>query len=181
MKQPLELRFIGLEPSEAVESAARAKAAKLDHFRPDMMACRVTIELADRHRHQGRTFSVRVDVTIPGHELSVDRVHDEDVYVALREAFDDMKRQMQDSLRRVRGDVKAHPLPLHGEVVRFGDEGRFGFIRTAQGDEYRFDAGNVTGTSYESLGVGTQVQFLAEQGAEGLQAKRVSVGKHGTP
>lgn len=181
MKQPLELRFIGMEPSEAVDSAARAKAAKLDHFRPDIMACRVTVELADRHRHQGKTFAVRVDVTVPGHELSVDRVHDEDVYVALREAFDDMKRRLQDSVRRVRGQVKAHVLPLHGEVVRFADEGRFGIIRTAQGDEYRFDAGNVTGVSYEHLEIGTQVQFIPEVAAEGLQAKRVSVGRHGTP
>lgn len=181
MRQPLELRFIGMEPSDAVESAARAKAEKLDHFRPDIMACRVTVELADKHRHQGKTFAVRVDATVPGHELSVDRVHDEDVYVALREAFDDMKRQLQDSMRRVRGDVKAHPLPLQGEVVRFADEGRFGFIRTAQGDEYRFDAGNVAGVPYEQLDIGTRVQFLPEAAAEGLQAKRVSVGRHGTP
>jgi ribosomal subunit interface protein len=181
MKQPLELRFIGMEPSEAVESAARTRAEKLDRFRPDIMACRVTVELADRHRHQGKTFAVRVDVTVPGHELSVDRVHDEDVYVALRDAFDDMKRQLQDSLRRVRGDVKAHAVPLHGEVVRFADEGRFGFIRTPQGDEYRFDAGNVAGVSYESLGIGTHVQFIPETAAEGLQAKRVSIGKHEAP
>lgn len=181
MKQPLELRFIGMEPSEAVESAARAKAAKLDHFRPDLMACRVTVELAAKHQNQGKTFAVRVDVTVPGHELSVDRVHDEDVYVALREAFDDLKRQLQDSARRVQGQVKAHPLPLQGEVVRFADEGRFGFIRTAQGDEYRFDAGNVAGVAYENLGIGTPVQFIPEMAAEGLQAKRVSVGRHGEP
>lgn len=98
MKQPLELRFIGMAPSEALDSAARAKAAKLDQFRPDIMACRVTIELADRHRQQGRTLAVRVHVSLPGQELSVDRVHDEDAYVALRDAFDDMKRQLQDSV-----------------------------------------------------------------------------------
>lgn len=179
MKQPLEIRFIGMEPSEAVEAAARAKAERLDHFRPDVMACRVTVELSDRHRHQGRTYAVRVDATVPGHELSVGHVHHEDVYVALREAFDDMKRQLQDSVRRVRGDVKLHPVPLHGEVVRFADEGRFGFIRTEQGDEYRFDAGNVVRDTYASLVVGTRVQFIPELAAEGLQAKRVSVGKHG--
>lgn len=181
MKQPLDLRFIGMEPSEAVEAAARAKAAKLDRYRPDIMSCRVTIELADKHRHQGRTFSVRLDLTVPGHELSVDRVHDEDVHVALRDAFDDMTRRLEDSVRRDRGDVKEHPLPLHGEVVRFADEGRFGFIRTAEGDEYRFDAGNLAGVSYDRLGVGTRVQFIPELAAEGRQAKRVSVGKHGTP
>jgi hypothetical protein len=30
-------------------------------------------------------------------------VQDEDVYVALRDAFDDMTRQLEDSVRRVRG------------------------------------------------------------------------------
>jgi cold shock CspA family protein len=77
--------------------------------------------------------------------------------------------------------VKAHALPLQGEVVRFADEGRFGFIRTAQGDEYRFDAGNVAGVSYDSVRIGTLVQFIPELAAEGLQAKRVSIGKHGAP
>lgn len=103
MKQPLQIRFIGLEPSEAVETAARAKAEKLDRFRPDIMSCRVTIELAHKHQQQGRLFGVRIVVTVPDRELTVDRSQDEDVYVALREAFDDMTRQLEDTLRKVRG------------------------------------------------------------------------------
>lgn len=103
MKQPLQIRFIGLEPSEAVETAARAKAEKLDRFRTDIMSCRVTIELAHKHQQQGRLFGVRIVVTVPDRELTVDRSQDEDVYVALREAFDDMTRQLEDTLRKVRG------------------------------------------------------------------------------
>ena len=39
MKQPLEIRFIGMEPSDAVEAAARKKADKLEYwFGPDNMA-----------------------------------------------------------------------------------------------------------------------------------------------
>lgn len=181
MKQPLDMRFIGMEPTPAIEEVALGKAAKLDQFRPDIMTCRVTVELKDKHRHQGKSFAVRVNVTVSDHEFSVDRVHDEDVYVALREAFDDMKRQLQDSVRRVQGQVKEHPVPLHGQVVRFADEGRCGFIRTAEGDEYWFGPGNVAGVPYEHLEVGTRVQFIPELAAEGPQAKRVSVGRHGTP
>jgi len=103
MKQPLQVRFVGVEPSEAVEAAARAKAQKLDRFRPDIMSCRVTIELVARHQQQGRPYAVRIDVTVPDRELAVDRVQDEDVYVALRDAFDDMTRQLEDSVRRIRG------------------------------------------------------------------------------
>jgi ribosomal subunit interface protein len=103
MKQPLQVRFNGLEPSEAVEAAAHTKAEKLDRFHPGIMSCRVTIELAHKHQQQGRPFAVRIDVTVPDRELTVDRVQDEDVYVALRDAFDDMTRQLEDSLRRIRG------------------------------------------------------------------------------
>lgn len=178
MKQPLQIRFLGIEPSDAVESAARRKADKLDTFCPDIMSCRVSIEQTHKHRHQGRPFVVRVDVTLPGHELSVDRVHDEDVYVALRDAFDDMKRQLEDAVRRSRGQEKLHPTPLHGEVVRFGDEGQCGFIRTPEGDEYYFGADSVSGMRFEHLQLGTEVQFILDGAAEGRRAKRVSVGKH---
>lgn len=178
MKQPLDIRFIGMERSDALESAARAKAEKLDRFRPDIMACRVAIELASRHRHQGRGFAVRVDVTVSGQELSVNRVQDEDVYVALRDAFDDMKRQLQQSVQRAQGLQKLHPVPMHGEVVRFDDEGRAGFIRAVDGDEYWFGPENVAGLPFQHLAVGTPVQFIPELAAQGRQAKRVSVGKH---
>jgi ribosomal subunit interface protein len=102
MKQPLNVLFLGMDASDAVEAAARKKANRLGRFCPDILSCRVTIEVANKHQLQGRPFSVRVDVRIPEHELSVSRVHDEDVHVALREAFDDMKRQLKDSMRRTR-------------------------------------------------------------------------------
>ena len=179
MKQPVLIRFLHMDPSEALEAAVREKAAKLDRFRPDLMSCRVTIERVDRHKQQGRQFAVRIDVTTSGAELNVGRVHDEDVYVALRDAFDDMKRQIEDSARRVQGEVKEHAPTLAGEVVRFDPEGRYGFIRSADGEDYWFGPDNVAGASFEQLTVGTAVRFIAEMGAEGRQAKRVSVGKHG--
>jgi len=102
MKLPLQIRFLGMEPSEAVEAVVREKAGKLERFGPDLTSCRVTIELAHKHQQQGRRFSARVDVTLPGYELAVDRAHDEDVYVALRDAFDDIRRRVEDTLRRRR-------------------------------------------------------------------------------
>lgn len=178
MKLPLQIRFLGLEPSEAVESAVRTKAEKLEQFCPDLMSCRVSIEQEAKHQHQGRPFAVRIDVTRTGRELSVDRVQDEDVYVALRDAFDAMRRQVEGSLERTRGDEKLHAVPLHGEVVRFADDARSGFIRAADGDEYWFGPENVVGIPFEHLALGMAVQFLPELAAQGRQAKRISVGKH---
>ncbi|MGZ5797161.1 MAG: HPF/RaiA family ribosome-associated protein, partial [Caldimonas sp.] len=88
-------------------------------------------------------------------------------------------RKLEDAVRRTRGQEKLHPTLLHGEVVRFGDEGQSGFIRTPEGDEYYFAADNVSGTPFEHLQIGTEVRFIPEVAAQGRQAKRVSVGKHG--
>jgi ribosome-associated translation inhibitor RaiA len=38
---------------------------------------------------------VRVDVSIPGHELIAQRVQHEDVHLALDHAFQDMERQLK--------------------------------------------------------------------------------------
>ncbi len=178
MKLPLQIQFHGMERSEALETSARNHADKLNSFARDLIACRVAIDLAQKHQHQGRPYSVRIDLTLPGQELVVNRVQNEDVYVALREAFDSMKRQLEDLVRKRRGQEKQHPVPLHGEVVRMDDLKGFGFIRTAAGDEYYFGRDNVAGMPFEHLQTGSEVQFIPDLGGEGLQAKRVSVGKH---
>lgn len=178
MQLPVHIQFRGMEPSDALETSAREHAYKLEAFAPDIMTCRVAIELEQKHQHQGRPYAVRIDLTLPGHELVVNRVQDEDVYVALRDAFDNMKRQLEDVVRQRRGQEKQHAQPLHGELVRLDGDGGFGFIRTPEGDEYYFGRDNVAGTPFENLQTGSAVQFIPEVGGEGLQARRVSLGKH---
>ncbi len=102
MKQPLQIQFLGMSSSDALEAAAREKAAKLDRFCADIMACRVDIEREHKHQQQGQPFAVRIGLTLPGRELHVDRVRHEDPYIALRDAFDDMRRQLEDAVRRGR-------------------------------------------------------------------------------
>ncbi|OUM00923.1 hypothetical protein A8M77_18645 [Variovorax sp. JS1663] len=102
MRQAVEIRFLGTEASPAVEAAAREKAMKLERFCGDIIACRIGIELAHKHQHQGRRFAVRIQVTVPGQELTISRVDNEDIHVALRDAFDGMRRQLEDVVRRNR-------------------------------------------------------------------------------
>jgi ribosome-associated translation inhibitor RaiA len=99
MKLPLQLRLIDVASDEGLETAVRAKAAKLEQF-VELTSCHVTIEQLDRHKRQGRQYAVRIEATLPGLVLNVGHVHDEDVHVALRDAFDDMRRQIQDSTGR---------------------------------------------------------------------------------
>ena len=59
---------------------------------------------------------MRIDVTVPGTELFATSDNEPegahtDAYVALRDAFEDMRRQLEDYARRQRGDVKRHSQP----------------------------------------------------------------------
>lgn len=114
MKLPFHIQFRGMDASEALEVNAREHAHKLESFASDIMACRVSIELEQKHQNQGRPFGVCIDLTLPGHELVVNRVQHEDAYVALRDAFDKMKRQLEEVVRKRRGQVKQHATPAQG-------------------------------------------------------------------
>lgn len=178
MKLPIQITFHGMDASDAVEAAVREKVAHLERFSTSIVGCRVAVDLLQRHRRQGRPFGVHINLTIPGRELVADRVEHEDVYVALRDAFDDMKRQLEDAVRQQRGQEKLHSRKLHGEVVRLDDDGGFGFVRTPDGQEYYFGRDNLRSGQFSKLSPGTPVQFIVEIAGEGLQAKRVSLGKH---
>jgi ribosome-associated translation inhibitor RaiA len=87
MQIPLQVTFRNFPRSDALDARIREKAAKLESLFPRIMSCHVVVEALDRHHHKGRQFSVRLDIRVPGHEVAVDRSHDEDVYVALRDTF----------------------------------------------------------------------------------------------
>jgi ribosomal subunit interface protein len=108
MPIPLQVTFRDMPPSDAVETRIREKTEKLARHYDRIMACRVVVESPQRHKHQGKLHSVRIDLTVPGAELVANHAQDEDVYVAIRDAFDAMTRQLEDYARRQRGDVKSH-------------------------------------------------------------------------
>jgi ribosomal subunit interface protein len=180
MQSALQITFRDMPPSEALETRIRDKAAKLGKFHSHITSCRVTVEESHRHQNQGRHFGVKVEVHVPGgHPVVASLKHDEDAYVALRDAFGAVRRRLEEGQRETRGAVKAHEVPQHGKVARvFADEG-FGFIRTEDGREFYFSRENVVHPRFEDLGSGVPVQFIEEAATEGAQAKRVSAGKHG--
>ena len=108
MQIPMQITIRDVEHSEALETHIREKVNKLDEFFKNIMSCRVVVEMPHKHHHQGKQFNVRIDIGVPGNEIVVNRDHSEDVYIALRDAFDAAKRQLEDYARKVRGDVKKH-------------------------------------------------------------------------
>jgi ribosomal subunit interface protein len=108
MQIPLRITYRNIRKSDALDERLRERAAKLEEFHPHITSCRVVVEERHRHQRQGREFTVSIDARVPGHEVFIDRDHDEDVYVALRDAFDAADRKLEELARLQRGDVKAH-------------------------------------------------------------------------
>lgn len=180
MKIPLQITLRDIPHSDALEARIREQAAKLEQFHPRITSCRVTVDQAARHPHKGRQFGVHIEVRAPGHEDVVSTLkHHEDVYVALRDAFGSVRRRLEDVVREARGDVKAHSPTFHGTVARLDTEEGFGFIQSDDGRELYFTRESVVHPPFEHLLEGTEVQFVEAPAGEGVQAKRVSAGKHG--
>ena len=111
MQVPLQISMHGIAHSDALYDLIRSRADKLERYYTHIMSCRVVLELAGRHKKHGKQFTVRIDMKVPGAELAVTREHDEDIQVALREAFDAARRRLEDYAREQRGDVKQHAKP----------------------------------------------------------------------
>lgn len=178
MQIPLQITFRDVESSAAIETHVREKAQKLELFYDRITSCRVVIGMIQKHHHQGKLYNVRIDLTVPGSEIVINRDKAQDVYVAIRDAFDSARRKLDDYGRKQRGDVKAHEPEAKGQVARMFPEEGYGFIRKPDGTEVYFHRYNVVYPEFDQLTEGDEVLFLEEVAGEGLQANRVSAGKH---
>ena len=102
MQRPVQITFRDVQPSEALEAEIRDKVSGLERFHPRITGCHVTVEMAHKHKAQGKLFNVRIDVRVPGGEVVVNHDLSEDVYIAVREAFGAARRQLEDQACRQR-------------------------------------------------------------------------------
>ena len=105
--------FRDLDVSPALQEDIVRHAAKLERFASRILSCHVTVARAEHHQHQGNRFIVHARLTLPGAELeagqtrSPNRAH-EDPHRAVADTFDALRRQLEDFVRKRRGDTKAH-------------------------------------------------------------------------
>lgn len=112
MKQPLQIQFHGMEPCENVELTARARAVELDQSFPQIVSCRVDIDVQGGNCVRSGLVGVRIDVSVPGHELTVNRLHDKDIQAALHNAFDGIQRRLKDMDGEAAGRTKREGIPM---------------------------------------------------------------------
>ena len=93
--------FRGIEHSQAVEDAVQKRAEKLARYTDQIQSLRVTVESPHNNHHKGKVYHVGVEAFIPNHDIVVNHdQHDkhahEDIYVAIRDTFDAVERQIKE-------------------------------------------------------------------------------------
>lgn len=112
MSYLIEVSFLDMRPSKALYDDISRRALQLERFAPDLTDCRVTVRHSEMRHHQGNHYQVLTRVTLPGGQFEAGRETGNDThadaYVAVRDAFAALRRQLQDFQRIRRGDVKHH-------------------------------------------------------------------------
>jgi ribosomal subunit interface protein len=181
MQVPLQVTFRNTESSEALEADIRKRVDKMSRHHPDIISCRVVVEAPLQHHQKGGLFKVRIDITCPDGKFEVNRDPDarhhahEDVYVALRDAFNAVDRQLVEHTSRRKGEVKAHEEMPHGKVTHLAPMEDYGMITTPDNREVYFHRNSILNADFDALTIGTMVHFREEEGDQGPQASSVKV------
>jgi ribosomal subunit interface protein len=180
MQTPLEIAFVDMPPSAAVEARIRERVQRLERRYDGITSCHVYVAEPHQHSRKGNLFQVRVELRVPGAELAVtgqpgDVNAHEDVYVALRDSFDVMERRLEEWKERVRGQVKLHEAPLQGRVVEIHPGQDYGKIATTDGGLVYFHRNAVVDGDFEDLKPQDAVELVAQYGEseQGPQASTV--------
>jgi cold shock CspA family protein len=163
-----------------VEAQIRHRAEELEQFSDRVSACKVMVEAAHRHRRQGRIYHVRIDLTVAGGQIVVNRepsqdhAH-EDLHVTIRDAFDAARRRLQDHMRRLDGQMKQHEAAPIGRITAVFAERDYAFLETDEGEEIYAHRNAVIGGGFDRLKVGDRVRYVVDpnEGEKGAQASTV--------
>ncbi|TAM81408.1 MAG: HPF/RaiA family ribosome-associated protein [Acidobacteria bacterium] len=202
MVLPLQITFRNLHSSEMVKGWIQEEANKLNEFYGKITSCRVVVELPNRRHKAGNLYHVRIDLTVPGGEMVVERqpglrglpghieikptkslevmAPHKDLRQAINDAFGAMQRRLQNYSRRRRHDVKVHNAPPTGRVIRLFPQGGYGFLEAVDGREIYFHKNSVLNDAFALLAIGSAVSFIEEKGDEGPQASNVKLVRRRT-
>jgi ribosome-associated translation inhibitor RaiA len=107
MTTEVEVRFHGIEKSDAIEQRVREKVAKLQKHFERMTSCRVGIEAPQRNLLKPKVFQIKIEIGMPGRKpivVSHERVGShasEELCLALRDAFEAATRKVDDAAAKI--------------------------------------------------------------------------------
>ena len=100
VQSPIILTFLHIGRSGALEERARKLGHHLARFNERITHCNITLQGPD-DPDDGAQYLVKIDLTVPGAQIHADSLHvdgagHQDIYLALRDAFNNAKRQLLD-------------------------------------------------------------------------------------
>jgi Sigma 54 modulation protein / S30EA ribosomal protein len=101
VRTPIILTFYHIDRSGALEERARKLGHHLAHFNERITHCSITFQGPDYPDGGGAQYLVKIDLMVPGAQIHADSLHvdgagHQDIYLALRDAFNNAKRQLLD-------------------------------------------------------------------------------------
>ena len=185
MQTPIEIDFQGMNARPEIQADIAKHVAELEQRFGRVTAGRVVLKAPGSHHRTGGLYEVNIRLALPdGRDVNVDRTakadeRHSDLTFAINDAFKRARRQLQDRVRELQGQVKHHEGAMIGSVARLDPSGEFGFLETNDGGEIYFHRNSVLDGAYSRLAVGTRVTFAEEMGEKGPQASTVKLlGKH---
>jgi len=100
MSNEFQIVFHNIDPSDAVTDSVNKRVEKLRRFNGDIIGGRVVLDSPHNNHHKGKVYSVALELHTPNKEVVVTQEqHDnhahEDLYVAIRDAFNAAERQLK--------------------------------------------------------------------------------------
>ena len=120
--------FRGIDHSQAVEDAVHKRLTKLERFSDQIQSLRVILESPHNNHQKGKVYHVGVEAFIPNHDIIVtheqhDKHEHEDIYVAIRDAFNALERRLKGVYGRQRRLGRHARRPGDGlSVMSVGEE-----------------------------------------------------------
>lgn len=123
MTNEFQVVFHNIDQTDALAEAVQKRIAKLERYCDQIITGRVVLDSPHNNHHKGRVYSVGMEIHTPNLEIRVNQdQHDnhahEDLYVAIRDAFNVAERQ----LRSVDKGHRATPLSMELESGELAED-----------------------------------------------------------
>lgn len=167
MEPQVEITFKEIDHSDAVEARIRERVAKLLAMGENIRRCKVWVRAPHRRGHKPIAYVIDISVQMTGTSLHVDhRPGDDtahtDIYIAIRDAFTAMERQLRKWKEQHKG--RPHPLesPLQGRIASLDGYKDCGQIATTDGRLIYFHRNSVADDGYDNLTEGDLVELSVD-------------------
>ena len=121
MTNDFQIVFHNIDQSTSISDAVNKRISKLQRFCDRILAGRVVLDSPHNNHHKGKVYSVGLEIHTPSKEVRVNQEqHDnhahENLYVAIRDAFNAAERQLKtiDKKHRVERNHEFSELEVSG-------------------------------------------------------------------